>query len=219
MPPGSLWSAPVALCYYLAMSQPVKLSDALVLDARLAAEVQERSIAGQVEFWARLGRSIDLLLTGRQMTALRRLDQEFREAQESRKYQGDQAEPLSKRLASVDTPAGRARVAAYLETRPFPHFKSRDGRPELLVRIDEDGTETIGRFVNRVFVAVEDGDSAATVKGKARGRAAKTGSVTDSGTRSGTGSGRAREQKKGRSNLIAVSANGLARTREKQGKA
>jgi hypothetical protein len=33
------------------MSQPVKLSDALVLDARLAAEVQERSIAGQVEYW------------------------------------------------------------------------------------------------------------------------------------------------------------------------
>jgi hypothetical protein len=38
------------------MSQPVKLSDALVLDARLAGEVQERSIAGQVEFWAKLGR-------------------------------------------------------------------------------------------------------------------------------------------------------------------
>ncbi len=37
------------------MSQPVKLTDALVLDARIAGEVVERSIAGQVEFWARLG--------------------------------------------------------------------------------------------------------------------------------------------------------------------
>ena len=46
----------VAICYPTTMSQPVKLSDALVLDARLAGEAVERSIAGQVEFWARLGR-------------------------------------------------------------------------------------------------------------------------------------------------------------------
>ena len=44
------------------MSQAVKLSDALVLDARVAGEVVERSIAGQVEFWARLGRSVEVLL-------------------------------------------------------------------------------------------------------------------------------------------------------------
>ena len=45
----------------LRLSQPVKLSDALVLDARLAGEAVERSIAGQVEFWAAiraLGRAI-----------------------------------------------------------------------------------------------------------------------------------------------------------------
>ena len=31
------------------MSQPVKLSDELILDARLTAEAAERSIAGQIE--------------------------------------------------------------------------------------------------------------------------------------------------------------------------
>lgn len=46
----------------------MKLSDDLVLDARLAGEVVERSIAGQVEFWAKLGRSVELLLEGRQVT-------------------------------------------------------------------------------------------------------------------------------------------------------
>ena len=40
------------------MSQPVKLSESLVLDARLAGDAVERSIAGQVEFWARLGLSL-----------------------------------------------------------------------------------------------------------------------------------------------------------------
>ena len=41
----------VAKCYPYAMSQPVKISDELILDARLTAEIAERSIAGQIEFW------------------------------------------------------------------------------------------------------------------------------------------------------------------------
>ena len=39
------------------MSQPVKISDELILDARLTAEIAERSIAGQIGFWAQLGRA------------------------------------------------------------------------------------------------------------------------------------------------------------------
>lgn len=121
------------------MSQPVKLSDGLVLDARLAGEIVERSIAGQVEFWASLGRSVELLLQGRQVMSLRR---------------NAEAQPLSEALASVDTAAGRQRVAEVLAARPFPHFEQAPGHPGLLVRTDADGTETIGRFVNRVFEAV-----------------------------------------------------------------
>jgi hypothetical protein len=121
------------------MSQPVKLSDSLVLDARLAADVMERSIAGQVEFWARIGRSVDQLLEGRQVTALSR---------------NAAVRPLSELLATVDSSEGRTRVAAYLETLPFPHFRAHPGRPGLLEKIDEDGTRTVGRFVNRAFVAV-----------------------------------------------------------------
>ncbi len=118
------------------MSQPVKLSDALVLDARIAGEVQERSIAGQVEFWAQLGRSVEQLLNGRQVMALRR---------------GSDTTPLSETLASVDTPDGRKRVADVLAHRPFPHFAPNPGTPGVLIRTAEDGTQTLGRFVNRVF--------------------------------------------------------------------
>jgi hypothetical protein len=134
------------------MSQPVKLSDALVLDARIAGEAQERSIAGQVEFWAKLGRSVDLLLEGRQVLALR---------------QNTGAQLLSEALADVDTPAGRKRVADVLAGQPYPHYKPYSGQPllkhysgqpGLLVRTDEDGTQTVGRFVNRIFVAPKEGD-------------------------------------------------------------
>ena len=122
------------------MGHPVKLSEALVLDARLASEASERSIASQIEFWARIGRAMESTLRA---DALIRL-----------KQRGD-ARPLSACVAAVDTDAGRQRTAAYLATRPYPHFEPAD-RPGLLVKIDEDGTRTLGRFVNRQFQPTKD---------------------------------------------------------------
>jgi hypothetical protein len=62
---------------------------------------------------------------------------------------------LSDVLATVDTPEGRARLTAYLATTPFPHFEAHPASPKLLVRIDEDGTRTVGHFVKRQFVPYE----------------------------------------------------------------
>jgi hypothetical protein len=121
------------------MSQPVKVSDSLVLDARLVGEVAERSIAGQIEFWARLGRAIEPLLRGDQAVALRRA--------------GD-AKSLSERLRSVDSAEGRQRVAEYLKFRPYPHYEAADV-PGLLVKIEANGKRTVGRFVNREFQPVK----------------------------------------------------------------
>jgi hypothetical protein len=121
------------------MSQPVKISDALVLDARLTGEAAERSIAGQIEFWARLGRAIEPLLRGDQALALRRA--------------GD-SRPLSECLQSVDSPEGRQRLAEHLQSRPYPHYEPA-GSPGLLIRTEADGKRTLGRFVNRHFQVVK----------------------------------------------------------------
>lgn len=118
----------------------MKLSDSLVLDARLAGDTFERSIAGQVEFWARLGRSVELLLEGQQVLAVCR---------------SANIRPLSACLESVDSPEGRRRVTDWLEGGPFPHYQSHPDRPGLLVRIDADGTRSVGRFVNRRFQRAE----------------------------------------------------------------
>lgn len=122
------------------MAQPVKLSDDLVLDARMTAEVSERSIASQVEYWARLGRAAESLMRADTVLKLKRI--------------GD-ATPLSRSLEAIETPEGRERLTAVLVQRPFPHFESAPGRPGLLVKIDADGTRTVGRFVQRVFTSVE----------------------------------------------------------------
>jgi hypothetical protein len=121
------------------MGQPVKLSDALVLDARIVGETAERSIASQIEFWARLGRAIEPVL---RTDAVLRLKQR------------GEATPLSACLTEADTAAGRERVRSFVAARPYPHFEAAPGRPGLIVKIDHDGTRTIGRFVNREFQPV-----------------------------------------------------------------
>jgi hypothetical protein len=122
------------------MSQPVKLSDVLVLDARLTGEIVERSIAGQIEYWANLGRAIEPLLQGTQALAL---------------CKKANVRPLSECLESVDTSEGKDRVRAYLETQPYPHYEPAKDSPGFLVRTEGDGKRTVGRFVNRKFQNIE----------------------------------------------------------------
>jgi ParD-like antitoxin of type II bacterial toxin-antitoxin system len=118
------------------MSQPVKLSDVLVLDARLTGKIAERSIAGQIEYWANLGRAIEPLLQGTQALAL---------------CKNAAARPLSECLEMVDSAKGRNRLNKYLNSLPFPHYEPAPNKPGFLARIDESGRRTIGRFVNRQF--------------------------------------------------------------------
>ncbi len=120
------------------MSQPVKLSDDLVLEARTVGAVARRSIAGQVEFWACLGKSIEPLLRGDRALALQR---------------AGAARSLAESIQCVDTDVGRDRVRTYLESRPFPHFEPCEDESGMLIKIDKDGSRTRGRFINRVFVA------------------------------------------------------------------
>jgi hypothetical protein len=121
------------------MSQPVKLSDVLVLDARVTAEIVDRSIAGQIEYWANLGRAIEPLLQGTQALAL---------------CKKAAARPLSECLETVDTAEGRNRLGKYLDAIPYPHYAPAPNKSGLLVRTDKSGKRTLGRFVNRRFEPV-----------------------------------------------------------------
>src|SRR4051812_12209587 len=103
------------------MGQPVKVSDALLIDARVASEVGQRSIAGQIEFWARLGRAIEPLLAGERVAALSR---------------AGKVTPLSESLLAVDSVDGRRRVAEYLTAQPFPHFSPAPRKPGFLIKTE-----------------------------------------------------------------------------------
>jgi hypothetical protein len=122
------------------MGQPVKLSDELVNDARAVVPFSQRSIAGQIEFWAGLGKSIEPLIRGDRMLCLQMAGHE---------------RSLSQIMSEVGAPKGRKRVEAYLQNRPYPHYRPVAGHPELVRRIEADGTECVGRFVGREFQEVE----------------------------------------------------------------
>lgn len=125
----------VAFCYLQEMAQPVKLSDALVQDARATGEVAERSIAGQIEYWARLGRALEQVLRGDEALAFKKRREVI---------------PLSAAL-DTDSEAGHARFRAHMASRPYPRFEPAPEQPGMFVRLDEDGTRTLGRLVGREF--------------------------------------------------------------------
>jgi hypothetical protein len=118
------------------MGQPVKLSDNLIHDARMISELTKRSMAGQIEFWAAIGRAIEPLLEGAQSLALARAVASM---------------PLSKCMELASTPAGRKRLATYLESQPYPHYTPAPGQPGLLLRTEANGRKAVGRFVRREF--------------------------------------------------------------------
>src|SRR5262249_47973368 len=120
------------------MSQTIELSDEIVGDAQRSAELAQRTVASQIEFWAQLGRAIEPLLDSSRGS-----------------HPGDAIRPLSECLASVASDEGRRRVRDYLQTGPFPHYEPMPDSSGLLVRVEEDGTRTVGRFVGRDFQAVQ----------------------------------------------------------------
>ena len=123
------------------MSQPARLSNELILDARLVGAVAEKPIADQIEFWAQLGRAVAPLLDGSRARAL---------------GLAGRVTALSERIASVDSDEGRRRVEDIVRERPLPHYEPAADRPGHLVRIESDGTRTVGRFVQRRFQPAED---------------------------------------------------------------
>jgi hypothetical protein len=62
---------------------------------------------------------------------------------------------LSEAIATVGSNTGRARLRAYLDSQPFPHFEAHPDLPGVFIRIDVDGKQTEGKFTGKQFVPLE----------------------------------------------------------------
>lgn len=126
------------------MGMPVKLSDDLVKDARQEAEATDRSLTSQIEHWARLGRKVERVLQHADVLNLKRAG-DAPSSQPTRRA-------ILTLLRQIASGVPRTELTATLRQNRAVYQDAGESRIE---RIERDGTRTIGRFVNRRFVADE----------------------------------------------------------------
>jgi hypothetical protein len=126
------------------MPHAVKLSDALIDEARNAAALEHRSVAGQIEHWARLGRALELDLHPSALQALI-----ARSAADGGPSAGSLATRLGAAIDSALEPASRAALADDLGRRY--RYGTDSAFPGYVVRDDPDGQRVPGRFIDRTF--------------------------------------------------------------------
>ena len=126
------------------MGMPVKLSDALVESAREEAASTDRSITGQIEHWAKIGRSVETVLRHQDIRALKRSSAAATLSRSTRRA-------VQAVLERVVTEEDRSALARRLK-RGRAVYQSDPTGSGLTERIDPDGTRTLGRLVSRRFV-------------------------------------------------------------------
>ena len=129
------------------MPQSVKLSDDLIKFAKFDATGADRSVAGQIEHWAKLGRGIEPFLTGATVTPIK-----------AGAAAGADAEPAVKAavLAAVrefSESGNRSKIAAFLANQTYPQYESDPEDPARIVRVSANGDRQRGRLIKRKFIA------------------------------------------------------------------
>jgi len=126
------------------MGMPVKLSDELVESAREEAANTDRSITGQIEHWAKIGRSVETVLRHQEVQTLKRSPLNARLTSGAR-------HAIQSVLARVVAESDRRSLARSLQTGRTV-YQSDPAGSGLTERIEPDGSRTLGRLINRRFV-------------------------------------------------------------------
>nr|PZN05732.1 MAG: hypothetical protein DIU74_01665 [Pseudomonadota bacterium] len=128
------------------MGMPVKLSDELVLAARMEAEATDRTITSQIEHWAKLGRAAEAVLSYEEVLRLKLADL-------SRSRPETTRADMRARLESVlKSSRGRGQIVEVLRAQGRPVYEALPEHPGYIVRIEADGKRTVGRFEGRRFM-------------------------------------------------------------------
>jgi len=126
------------------MGMPVKLSDELVAAARKEAASTDRSITGQIEHWAKIGRSVETVLSHQDVRALKRAPTHATLTVPGRRA----VQAVLERLV---TEKNRGVLASRLKAGRVV-YQSDPAGSGLTERLSPDGTRTLGRLANRRFV-------------------------------------------------------------------
>jgi len=130
------------------MSQPVKLSDELIDAARSTAGDASRSLAGQIEHWASIGRAVEGMLTASDVHALKRSNA----TTINRDPAVDRREAIISALIAALQPSVPTEIASRIATANPIRYGTDPAFPGLTIRVEADGTKTPGRLMGRSFV-------------------------------------------------------------------
>ncbi len=133
------------------MPQPVKLSDRLVDAARAVVADTDRSVAGQIEHWASIGRAVSASLTPPETAKVKKGI-----VAAPNTNQDDQSLALLQSLRLAVIAAGQSRMGQILGGLDRPRYGSDPAFPGCLVRFEADGRRIPGRMVQRKFVPLTD---------------------------------------------------------------
>ncbi|MBP9223939.1 MAG: hypothetical protein KBF76_08725 [Verrucomicrobiales bacterium] len=124
----------------------IKIGSELVENAREAAETSDRSLTGQVEHWAKLGRSVERFLSTPMISALKKSggdpDKITNEAER---------DELLRAISALRETPPFAETRSYLRSLNTPLYEADPENAGRLFRVEPDGTRTRGQLVGRVF--------------------------------------------------------------------
>jgi hypothetical protein len=133
------------------MSTAIKVSETLAEEARAAAIDADRSLTGQLEHWARLGKAVEPLFNSAMVSVLKRCGGDLSKIDE----EAEKAKVLEvfERFRSAPP---YSRVSEFLATTDGPLYEVAPESPGEIVQVSADGSRIKGRLVDRVFVADAD---------------------------------------------------------------
>jgi hypothetical protein len=129
------------------MPVAVKLSDSLAEDARTASTGADRSLTGQIEHWARLGKAVEPLFTPPTIAALKKSGGDLSSLEDERER--------ARILGILDAFHGTSREALRekLNLANKPLIEPDPDVPGGFIRFNPDGTSHKGRIKGREFVS------------------------------------------------------------------
>lgn len=133
-------------------STAIKISSGLAADARAAAADADRSLTGQIEHWARIGKAFEPLFTAPVIASLKKSGGNL-SLIEDEEEKVRVLEVLSKARISPQFSA----TARELTKTAGPLYEADPGNPSAILQVRADGTRVSGRLIDRVFVPATTG--------------------------------------------------------------
>ncbi|MCB1087082.1 MAG: hypothetical protein KDM63_08555 [Verrucomicrobiae bacterium] len=125
----------------------IKISEEVAELVRRAAAAADRSMAGQVEHWARLAMDIEDRATVTEVNAIKAMRGDLANIEDA-----SMRERVTAVLGEVRQGKRAATTRETLREGGLPLYESDPDDPERIIEVAADGTRRRGRFVDRVFV-------------------------------------------------------------------